>query len=132
MPAWEKWRPSQPTSPHWYTRDRFTALLAAYLSEDRRQGRVRTVREVVAEFDGLSGSVAQKKVTSDAGLSRATLEDLVCDGHMDAEAVSRLLQAMQTRARTIKPYTLGVLGAEHLRAALVQQFAVEPDSVKYK
>src|SRR5262249_47160087 len=93
----------------------------------------RTVREVVAEFDGLSGSGAQKQVTSDAGLVRATtLEDLVRHGHMDVDAVARLLQAMQTRARTIKPRTLGVLGDDHLRTTLVQQFAVEPASVKYK
>src|SRR5947208_2202352 len=76
-PTWKKWCPSQPTSPHWYTVDRFQALLAAYLAEDRRLRRVRTVREVVAEFAGLAGTAAQKAVTTEAGLLHAKLEDLV-------------------------------------------------------
>ena len=71
--------PNRPTSPHWYSPARFQQLLAGYLIEDRRTGRSRTVREVIAEFDGLSGVKARQEVAFDAGLHRATLEDLVAE-----------------------------------------------------
>jgi DNA topoisomerase VI subunit B len=131
-PAWAKWRPQQPTSPHWYTVERFQALLAAYLAEDRRQGRVRTVRAVVAEFAGLTGTAAQKAVTADAGVSGASLDDLVVDGGMDVPRVRALLKAMQARSRLIKPAALGVIGDTHLWTVLVERFEVAPDSITYK
>jgi hypothetical protein len=132
LPTWEKWRPSQPTSPHWYTVERLQALLAAYLAADRCAGRVRTVRAVVAEFAGLSATARQKAVTADAGLSRATLEDLVVEGTIGEARVRALLKAMQVASRAVKPHALGVLGDTHLRTFLEQQLAVEPASIKYK
>ena len=47
-PTWEKWTPSHPASPHWYTPARFQQLLAQHLLEDRRKGGVRTVQELLA------------------------------------------------------------------------------------
>ena len=34
-PAWAKWKPSDPTSPHWYTAEHLERLLAAYIAVDR-------------------------------------------------------------------------------------------------
>ncbi len=36
-PTWRKWKPSDPTLPHWYESDQFTRLVSAYLArtEDR-------------------------------------------------------------------------------------------------
>jgi DNA topoisomerase VI subunit B len=130
--TWGKWLPSQPTSPHWYTVTRLQALLAAYLAEDRRRGRVRTVREVVAEFAGLSATAKQKTVTADAALARASLEDLVIADTLAEPQVHALLKAMQAQSRPINPSALGVLGEAHLRTFLVHQMAVTPGSVKYK
>jgi DNA topoisomerase VI subunit B len=127
-----KWVPSQPTSPHWYTVERLQALLAAYLAEDRRQGRRRTVREVVAEFDGLSGSVAQRQVVEGAQLHRATLEDLVRGECLDTPVVTRLLKAMQDRARPVLPAVLGLIGEAHLRKQLIEHYGVEATSITYK
>jgi DNA topoisomerase VI subunit B len=53
-PDWAKWRPSDPTSPHWYRTGHLERLIAAYLAHDAAVGRVRTVRELVAEFRGLA------------------------------------------------------------------------------
>ena len=131
-PAWVKWQPQQPTSPHWYTVERFQALLAAYLAEDRRQGRVRSVREVVAEFAGLKGTAAQKAVTADVGLSGTSLDDLVVDGGMDGPSVRALLKAMQARSRLIKPAKLGVIGDTHLRTIMGERLGVDPESLTYK
>ena len=59
-PAWQKWRPSDPTCPHWYDRARLERLIAAYVSHDR--GRPGTVREFVSEFRGLSATAKQAAV----------------------------------------------------------------------
>jgi hypothetical protein len=53
-PDWQKWRPSEPTSPHWYEAQHLERLIGAYLTHDRDTGRQRTVRELVSEFRGLS------------------------------------------------------------------------------
>jgi DNA topoisomerase VI subunit B len=42
--VWPKWRPSDPTCPHWYTPQHLERLIAAYLTHDLERGRVRTVR----------------------------------------------------------------------------------------
>ena len=55
-PHWEKWRPRNPTSPHWYDEARLQRYLAAHVSRDRDLGQRRTVREFIAEFRGLSGT----------------------------------------------------------------------------
>jgi hypothetical protein len=60
-PQWQKWRPSDPTCPHWYTPQHLERLIAAYIAHDPGRGRERTVRELVSEFRGLSGSLKQKR-----------------------------------------------------------------------
>jgi DNA topoisomerase VI subunit B len=62
-PAWTKWRPSDPTSPHWYGASHLERLMAAYIAyEQERDLAPRTVREFISEFRGLSGSAKQKTV----------------------------------------------------------------------
>src|SRR5262249_34393103 len=58
-PKWKKWLPSYPTSPHWYTSERFERLASAYLALDADSPRERTIREFIAEFDGLTGTAKQ-------------------------------------------------------------------------
>jgi hypothetical protein len=53
-PNWEKWRPRNPTSPHWYDETRLQRYLAAHVARDRDLKRHRTVREFITEFRGLS------------------------------------------------------------------------------
>jgi DNA topoisomerase VI subunit B len=130
-PDWQKWRPCLPTSAHWYSVERLRALIAAYLTEERYGSRRRTVREFVAEFAGLSGSLKQKAVLDAAGLSRACLFDLVEHGDVSVEPVNALLTAMQHASRPLKPAVLGVLGETHLRTYLVRYEDVKPTSLKY-
>ena len=75
--AWEKWKASDPTSPHWYTPERQQRLVAAQVAADADNGRDRTVREFVTQFRGLSGTAKQKVVLEALGLSRAPLSALV-------------------------------------------------------
>jgi DNA topoisomerase VI subunit B len=114
-PEWGKWRPSYPTSPHWYGPDNLERLAAANIAFDADHGRERTVREFVAEFRGLSGTAKQKAVLEAAGLQRARLRDL-WDARPDA--MGRLLAAMQAHSRPVKPADLGVIGREHLSRRL--------------
>src|SRR5262249_25961833 len=93
--SWDKWRPSDPTCPHWYTVERFKRLVSAYIAHDRNTGKNRTVRELVSEFRGLSGSAKQKAVLANLDLSRAALADLVTGDELDAEILAKLLSAMK-------------------------------------
>jgi DNA topoisomerase VI subunit B len=132
MPDWHKWAPRHPTDAHWYTVERLRALIAAYVAEERRGGRVRTVREFVAEFAGLSGSLKPPRVIEAAGLAHGHLHDLVDEGDIALEPVTALLMAMQRESRPVKPVALGVLGEAHVRAQLIHHHDVEPKSIKYR
>jgi hypothetical protein len=79
---------------------------------------MRTVRELVAGFRGLSGTAKQKKLLGDLGMARASLEALVVDHRLDRERLDRLLKAMQAETREVKAAALGVIGQEHLLARL--------------
>jgi len=114
-PTWQKWGPSDPTSAHWYTAQHLERLIAGYIAHDQDNGRERTVRELVAEFRGLSGSAKQKKVLDDTGLHRAPLSSLVLETGINTEVVVALLTAMQTHSKPVKPVALGIIGKDHFR-----------------
>lgn len=77
-PAWEKWRPSDPTSAHWYDLARFERYLAAHIARDQDRGQIRTVREFIREFKGVSGSAKQKAVLDEAQAARISLAEFRC------------------------------------------------------
>jgi DNA topoisomerase-6 subunit B len=131
-PHWRKWLPCDPTSPHWYTLERLQSLIAAYLAEEQRGRRAMTVRELVAQFRGLSGSAKGKRVLEAAGLSRAYLHDLIVRGDIALEPVRQLLEAMQRESRPVNPAALGVLGEAHVRTCLTHHRHVVPESIKYR
>jgi hypothetical protein len=128
---WRKWRPRDPTSSHWYSVERLQALIAAYLTDERQGGRARTVRELVTEFHGLSGSVKPKRVLDTAGFSRAYLHDLIDRDDVALEPVKALLAAMQRESRPVKPAALGVLGEAHVQRYLATHYHAEPERLKY-
>jgi DNA topoisomerase VI subunit B len=129
-PAWSKWRPSDPTSPHWYTPARLERLIAAYVSQDQDSSRERMVRELVSEFRGLSGSAKQKAVLDQTGLSRAALSSLCRDDGIDHGAVEALLDAMKAHSREVNPKLIGVVGKEHMHSRFAAAGA-EMESFSY-
>lgn len=131
-PAWLHWLPNSPTSPHWYTAERLRTLIAAYLAEERRGARARTVREFIAEFAGLAGTAKQKTITEAAGLTGAYLHDLVCGADVALDQVQALLSAMQAAARVIQPQALGVLGQAHLTRRLIENYDCTAESIGYR
>jgi hypothetical protein len=72
-PDWRKWRPSEPTSAHWYDLARLNRYMSAHIARDQDLGRERTVREFISEFRGLSGSAKQKAVLDEIGAVRSSL-----------------------------------------------------------
>jgi DNA topoisomerase VI subunit B len=123
-PDWPKWRPSDPTSAHWYTIEHFERLIAAHIANDAENGRERTVRELVAEFRGLSSTAKQKSIAAATGMPRAKLSDLWDGKQLDTDAIEALLAAMQAESRPVKPADLGVIGREHLSRRLAEMGCV--------
>jgi DNA topoisomerase VI subunit B len=115
-PAWTKWRPSDPTSAHWYTPAHLERLVAGYIAHDADRGRVRTVRELILEFRGLAGTAKQKAILEATGLTRAPLALLADGTDLDHAAVAALLEALKAHSKPVKPQLLGIIGRDHLAA----------------
>ena len=128
-PEWVKWKPTDPTSAHWYTPDTLRDLIAAYVFLERNGGRILTVREFVSEFRGLSGTAKQKKVTGE--LKGIYLHDLLKDGDIDQAIVEKLLEAMKKLSNPPKPAALGIIGQGHLKAWMVRYAGVSEKSIRY-
>jgi hypothetical protein len=124
---WRKWLPTDPTSAHWYNQERLETLIGCYIAGESDSGKVRSVREFVSEFRGLSGTGKQKQVSEKAGLQRASLHDLASNSHFNHEAVALLLKAMQELSVPVKPEILGVLGKEHF----VQRLKPQGETFRY-
>jgi DNA topoisomerase VI subunit B len=114
-PAWSKWKPSDPTSPHWYQPEHLERLIAAYLAHDQDHGRIRLVREFISEFRGLSGTAKQREVLEATGLGREPLSALLHNGALDSDKIEGLVAAMQAHSKPVKPPALGIIGKDHLR-----------------
>jgi DNA topoisomerase VI subunit B len=53
-PGWTKWKPTDPTSPHWYDVESLKTLIAAEVSKANRDGSPQSpVRDFIADFRGL-------------------------------------------------------------------------------
>jgi Histidine kinase-, DNA gyrase B-, and HSP90-like ATPase len=107
---WRKWKPSDPTSAHWYDVERLDRLAGAYVAMD--QGR--TVRDFIADFAGMARSDKQKAVLDATGLTRKPLSALYPDGKPDRAAFARLLTNLQNATKPVKAKDLGIIGEEHL------------------
>lgn len=130
-PHWQHWRPDRPTAPHWYTPDRFRALVALLLNSEQRGGKARSVNEFIREFHGLSGTAKAKAIAQAANLTGAMLRDLIHDGDVDMNRLTAMLAAMKKVARQVKPETLGLLGQEHC-AVNLERYGAHPDSIEYR
>ena len=114
-PNWEKWRPRNPTSPHWYDESRLQRYLAAHVARDRDLGQHRTVRQFIAEFRGLSGTAVQRKVLEEVGCSHQSLAQFFGVDRANRKGIAKLLAAMRRYSKPVAPKHLGVIGVEHLK-----------------
>jgi hypothetical protein len=114
-PNWEKWRPRNPTSPHWYDESRLQRYLAAHVARDRDLGQHRTVRAFIAEFRGLSGTAVQRKILTEVGCSHQSLAQFFGVDQVNRQGIGKLLCAMRRYSKPVAPKHLGVIGVEHLK-----------------
>ncbi|MEO2034705.1 MAG: hypothetical protein ABGZ35_21715 [Planctomycetaceae bacterium] len=128
---WKKWKPSDPTCPHWYWIDHLKRLIAAYIAQERRTGTSRTVAEFVREFKGLTGTAKAKAVLNDCELLRVPLASLATDDGLDDEKIHRLLTAMKRHSKIVKPSGLGIIGQDHFRNVLLRLGCVA-ESITYQ
>jgi hypothetical protein len=129
-PDWHKWKPCHPTSIHWYEPRHLERLIAAYITHDRDKKGDRLVSDLLAEFDGLSGSAKRTKVLNQAGLKRVKLSELVKGDRLDSDRIAGLLAAMRAHTRPVKAPRLGIIGEDHFRARLLAM-GVQPESFRY-
>jgi hypothetical protein len=114
-PHWEKWRPRNPTSAHWYDASRLQRYLAAHVARDRDLGRNRTVREFIAEFRGLSGTAVQRKVLAEVGCSHQSLAQFFGVERVNRDGIAKLLASLRKHSKPVAPKHLGVIGAMHFK-----------------
>jgi hypothetical protein len=119
-PDWEKWRPRNPTSPHWYDEARLQRYLAAHVSRDRDQRQSRTVREFISEFRGLSGTAVQRKILDEVGCSHQSLVAFFGVDKVNSQGIAQLLAAMKRHSKPVAPKHLGIIGADHLKMRLLE------------
>jgi DNA topoisomerase VI subunit B len=129
--AWSKWRPCQPTSPHWYELPQIERLIGAYVTHDRDVGNNRLVSDFLAEFDGLTGSAKRTAVLDACGLKRMHLSTLVADGDFDHAKTAVLLSAMQAATKPVTSKRLGIIGEEHFRQRFTAM-GCRPESITYR
>ena len=111
-PEWRKWKPSMPTSPHWYDPPRLFRLIAATVAhaEDHRLPGP-SLRDFVREFRGLSSTVKAAEIASSIDASGSSLADFHRRGD---GAAAQLLTAMRRLSRPVPPRDLGIIGKAHL------------------
>jgi DNA topoisomerase VI subunit B len=118
-PQWEKWRPRNPTSAHWYDPARLQRYLAAHVARDRDLGQSRTVRAFIAEFRGLSGTALQRKILDEVGCSHQSLAAFFGTDQVNRDGIARLLDAMKRHSKPVAPKHLGIIGAAHFKETLL-------------
>ena len=127
----KKWRTGSPSSPHWYTPDRLARLIGACIAKDTTTGNDRTIRDFVAQFDGLKRDSQRKLIVEKAGLQGEKLSTLASDSGLDSEAISKLLSAMQEVSKPVVPKRLGVIGKKHFSNCL-ESWGCDSESIKYQ
>jgi hypothetical protein len=125
---WARWRPSAPTSAHWYNAETLQRLIGAEVAYAEDHGlSQRPVRDFIADFRGLSSTAKTKTICDGLSLSRRSLAEVVTDPAL----VAALLAAMKAGARPVKPKDLGIIGREHLLKRFIVAGAQE-DSFDYQ
>jgi hypothetical protein len=114
-PTWEKWRPRNPTSPHWYDETKLQRYLAAHVARDRDLKRDRPVRQFIAEFRGLSGTAKQRQVLAEVGCSHQSLAQFFGVEQVNRSGIAKLLAAMRKHSKPVSAKHLGIIGVEHLK-----------------
>ena len=111
-PDWTKWKPTDPTSAHWYGLAALKGLIAAEVNKARLSGEAqRTVADFIGDFRGLAGTSKRRDICEAISASRQSLHAFYSRGDGD---VRHLLDQMKAATRPVKPHDLGVIGEVHI------------------
>jgi hypothetical protein len=114
-----KWTPSSPSSPHWYDRAAFTALVYSHICHTHNGHPDKPIGEFIREFDGLTGTAKAKAVrAATAGVTHLSQLDERDD------VIGALHDAMLQHAKPVPPSRLGAVGADHYRRLLDEKHGV--------
>jgi hypothetical protein len=113
---WHKWRPRDPTSPHWYDYQRFERYMAAFVARSLKGTNPNmTVREFMSQFRGLTSTIKQKRVLHQLGVAHMPLTKFFGSAkQVNQKQIAKLLEVMKAETEPVKPKLLGVIGKEHL------------------
>jgi DNA topoisomerase VI subunit B len=125
-PTWTKWRPSWPTSAHWYDESRFQRYMAAHIAH---RGDT-TVREFISEFRGMTGTAKQKAVLAETGASHISLHSFFGLSKANIKNIAKLLAALKRQTKPVQPADLGIIGKEHL-SRLMETAGGDPNTFQY-
>lgn len=130
-PTWRKWRPSDPTSPHWYDTQRLARLIGANVARAEDKGEpCKTVRDFLGEFRGLARNSERVKVCDAVGASRLSLDQFLGNA-TDLRRTGKLLEEMKLYTKPVEPKHLGAIGQNHF-ATKFEAFGADPVSFEYK
>jgi DNA topoisomerase VI subunit B len=108
--AINKYMPSEPTSPHWYSAESLKVLVYNHITHARDGGRDLPLGEFVRQFQGLTSTRKARVVCSQLP-NVSHLSDFA----ETPEDISLLLAAMQAEAKPPKVSALGHVGENHFR-----------------
>ena len=129
LPDWTRWRPSAPTSAHWYNAETLQRLIGAEVAFAEDHGlSQRPVRDFIADFRGLSATAKTKAICDSLSLSRRSLGRR---GPSIRRSSPGCCARMKEGSRAPKPKDLGVIGRDHLLQRFIAAGAQE-DSFDYQ
>ncbi|GJF09567.1 hypothetical protein NGTWS0302_24110 [Mycolicibacterium cyprinidarum] len=117
--GWSKWTPAMPSSPHWYDKGAFTALVYSQIREIKTTGVDVPLGGFITEFDGLKGSVKQKAIRT---VAAAITHLSGLEGRDDT--INALHDAMLTHAKPTPAGKLGAVGKDHFERLLDDWYGV--------
>jgi hypothetical protein len=117
--GFKKYRPTDPTSPHWYSPSALKRLAFAHIGAARGGGKDLPLGEFVRQFRGLTSTRKAKVVCSALGEI----------GHLSGfeerpEAIANLLDAMTSESKPPSHAVLGAVGEDHLRTILEETYEI--------
>jgi DNA topoisomerase VI subunit B len=119
----KKYRPTDPTSPHWYNKQALGKLIGAYIGAARNGGRNLPLGEFVRQFKGLTSTAKAKAVCSNVRPEHL-LDFEVGDHEIDMVAVSRLLDTMKEHTTPPTHRMLGRIGGDHFEQRFNEMYDV--------
>lgn len=125
--TWKKWLASNAPSIYWYNENRFESFVKGTITNQQ----ITTIREFVAQFQGLSSTAKQKQICSPLGLTGQPLTALMIqDEAIDHQTLASLKELMEQASSLINPERLGVLGKAHMSQTL-QRCGAKEASIEY-